>query len=148
MYKIFNNVEGIYIFEGNQREFIEFIKKIASENGDSEIFIFKDILDAIEYLENYCNNLELEEIEDPKKKNIERVVDWFKETNQAITLESLLQEIDVMRVAELDNHNGNPMLEDWFAVSDTNGIIAYFGEIEEALHYRLDYINRILNTVS
>ena len=36
-------------------------------------------------------------------------------------------------------------LENWWAVSNENGIIAYFGKEEDAFRFRLAEINRALN---
>ena len=60
MYKINNNVEDKIIFEGTERDFIEFMQKIAIENKDFDFSIL-GISDALEYLEDYCDNLDLEE---------------------------------------------------------------------------------------
>ena len=57
-YKIHNNVEDKVIFNGNQREFIGFMDAIKNENGDIDYSII-GISDAIEYLEDYCGNLDL-----------------------------------------------------------------------------------------
>jgi hypothetical protein len=35
--------------------------------------------------------------------------------------------------------------KDWFAVSNTDGIVAYFANEIDALRWRLDMINRELN---
>lgn len=43
---------------------------------------------------------------------------------------------------ELSDH---PLLKDWYAVSNTNGIVAYFGKEEDACRFRLAEINRELN---
>jgi len=57
-------------------------------------------------------------------------------------LERLLEEIQVEPIYE---DHCIPALEGWFGVSNHEGIIAYFGTEEEALSYRLSFINRILN---
>lgn len=59
MYKILNNVENQIIKSFNtDDEFVDFIKKIASENDDDNILISNKI-QAINYLQTYCSNLEL-----------------------------------------------------------------------------------------
>jgi hypothetical protein len=58
MYKIYNNVEDKIIFNGNEREFIEFMNTIRDENGDVDYSIL-GVSDAIEYVEDYCGNLDL-----------------------------------------------------------------------------------------
>ncbi len=57
-YTIYNNVEDKNIFQGNEREFIEFVKVIVNENEDYEYSILGSS-DAVEYIEDYCGNLEL-----------------------------------------------------------------------------------------
>lgn len=57
MYIVHNNVEGVDIFKGNEREFIDFVKKIVIENEDFDFSII-GISDAKEYIEDYCGNLE------------------------------------------------------------------------------------------
>lgn len=58
MYTVHNNVEGKIIFSGNEREFIDFMRKIAVENEDFDFSIL-GISDAVEYIEVYCDNLDL-----------------------------------------------------------------------------------------
>lgn len=59
MYKILNNVENQIIKSFNtDDEFVDFIKKIASENDDDNILISNKI-QAINYLQTYCSNLDL-----------------------------------------------------------------------------------------
>jgi hypothetical protein len=69
----------------------------------------------------------------------------FTETQNNLkgkTLDELLDEISV-----LDEWNNQTTgLEGWFAVCTDLGIIAYFGDESEAYRFRLDYINRILNS--
>ena len=38
-------------------------------------------------------------------------------------------------------------LTGWYPVSNEDGIIAYFGREEDALRFRLDYINQLLNPI-
>ena len=59
MYKIYNNVEDIIIFKGNEAEFVHFVRKIAIENEDEELSITTKG-EAYDYIENYCGNLELQ----------------------------------------------------------------------------------------
>lgn len=59
MYKILNNVENKIIFESsNDLEFIEFVRKIVIENEDYDFSVL-GVSDAEEYIEEYCDNLEL-----------------------------------------------------------------------------------------
>ena len=68
-------------------------------------------------------------------------------------LDRLLEEIAVMPCEDMVDdfiegsgmHNLNTQLKKWFAVVNSQGIIAYFGEKSEAFRFRLDYINRIIN---
>jgi hypothetical protein len=55
---VYNNVEDKNVFEGNENQFIDFIKKIVIENEDYDFSII-GLSDAIEYLKDYCSNLEL-----------------------------------------------------------------------------------------
>lgn len=53
---VYNNIEDKNIFEGNESQFIDFMKKIVIENGDYDFSII-GLLDATKYLEDYCSNL-------------------------------------------------------------------------------------------
>jgi hypothetical protein len=55
---VHNNVEDTNVFKGNESQFIDFMKKIVIENEDYDFSII-GLSDAIEYLEDYCSNLEL-----------------------------------------------------------------------------------------
>lgn len=59
-----------------------------------------------------------------------------------MTLDDLLEEISVHAPGMWENDLGPP---NWFAVSNSDGIIAYFGNEVDACRFRLDYINRKLN---
>jgi hypothetical protein len=70
----------------------------------------------------------------------------FKESYynlHGLTLDKLLEEISV---EEIYDSPYSPILNGWFSVVTDLGIIAYFGNEAEAFRFRLDYINRILNT--
>lgn len=58
MITVYNNVESKIIFEGNERNFIEFTKIIVKENQDLDYSII-GVSDAKEYIDDYCDNLEL-----------------------------------------------------------------------------------------
>lgn len=64
-------------------------------------------------------------------------------TGENYTLDDLLEEFTVDE--EWNNHTTR-VLKGWYAFVTPLGIIAYFGTKEEAFRYRLDYINRILNS--
>lgn len=69
----------------------------------------------------------------------------FAETKENLkdkSLDELLEEISVLDEWE----NQTKGLDGWFAVATDLGIVAYFGEEHEAYMFRLDYINRILNS--
>ena len=55
---VYNNVEDKNAFKGNENEFVNFMRKIVIENEDYDFEII-GLLDAIEYLEDYCSNLEI-----------------------------------------------------------------------------------------
>jgi hypothetical protein len=63
MFKIYNNVEDKIIFEGNESEFIDFVEKLVIENEDYGFSVL-GVSDAEEYIEDYCGNLELIDLED------------------------------------------------------------------------------------
>jgi hypothetical protein len=59
MYKINNNVEDKVIGEfEDDLSFIEFVEKIVIENEDYNFSVL-GVSDAIEYIEDYCSDLEL-----------------------------------------------------------------------------------------
>ena len=69
----------------------------------------------------------------------------FEETKENLkgkTLDELFEEISVLDEWE----NQTTGLDGWFAVATDLGIIAYFGNDTEAYKFRLDYINRIVNS--
>ena len=69
----------------------------------------------------------------------------FNETKENLkgkNLDELLEEISVLD----DWDNQTTGLDGWFAVASDLGIIAYFGCEQEAYSFRLDYVNRIMNT--
>lgn len=58
MYTLKNNIEDKVIGQYNELEFIHHMRKIAVENDDEELSI-TCIGEAIDYLNNYCDNLEV-----------------------------------------------------------------------------------------
>ena len=58
------------------------------------------------------------------------------------TLDDLLEDISVMEPHMWENDDGP---KGWYAVCDERGIIAYFGDENDAYRFRLDLINRRLN---
>ena len=58
----------------------------------------------------------------------------------------LLEEISVLSPGMWENEVSS-VLPDWYAVANHKGIIAYFGREEDALRFRLDYINGLLNPI-
>jgi hypothetical protein len=64
------------------------------------------------------------------------------EAKPATRLDDLLEIWSVIDPAQWENDAGP---EGWFAVSNSNGIIAYFGTEADAYRFRLAEINRVLN---
>lgn len=62
--------------------------------------------------------------------------------NTKKTLDELLEDWSVNAPGMWDNDQGP---KDWYAVSNTDGIVAYFGDEASAFRYRLAEINRELN---
>lgn len=58
------------------------------------------------------------------------------------TILELLDEWQVHGPGMWENEEGPA---GWFAVSNDEGIVAYFGNEDDAFHWRLAMINRILN---
>ena len=56
MITVFNKLEDKIVFSGNESEFIDFVATISRENGD-ENMSFIGLSDAIEYIEDYCEEL-------------------------------------------------------------------------------------------
>ena len=59
---------------------------------------------------------------------------------QGRTIAEVIGSVDVLE----EWNNQTTGLDDWFAVASELGIIAYFGEREEAEEFRINYINRLL----
>ena len=59
-------------------------------------------------------------------------------------LDDLLEEISVLSPGHWENEDGP---EEWFAVCDERGIIAYFGDEVMAFNFRLNLINSRLNPI-
>ena len=57
-------------------------------------------------------------------------------------LDELLETWSVLAPGQWENDQGP---QDWYAVCDEEGIIAYFAEEPDALRFRLSEINRVLN---
>jgi len=58
MYTIYNETENKKMFEGTEREFIDFVTSLVEENKHYNFSIL-GISDAIEYVENYGENLKI-----------------------------------------------------------------------------------------
>ena len=56
-FEIYNNIEEKIIFKGDGSELLEFTEIIKQENEDELVIL--SVSDAIEYIENYCYNLNL-----------------------------------------------------------------------------------------
>lgn len=72
----------------------------------------------------------------PKKTRLIRDRNRYKNAD----LEALLAAIQVEE--NIDNIEG---VKGWNGVSNSEGVFAYFGDIELAYHFRLVYINLIIN---
>ena len=59
VYIVNNNVEDKIIFKGYDKEFIDFMSIILKENLDSDNFTIKNTEDCIEYINEFCGNLEV-----------------------------------------------------------------------------------------
>ena len=57
MIEVFNTVEDITVFSGNEIDLLEFMRKISIENEDFN-FSFIDMSDVERYMQ-YCDNLKL-----------------------------------------------------------------------------------------
>jgi hypothetical protein len=57
-YTVHNTVEDEDVFTGNEAEFVHFMRQIAVENSDEDMSI-TCLSEAKDYLEVYCDNLEL-----------------------------------------------------------------------------------------
>lgn len=62
----------------------------------------------------------------------------------ANALDKLLDDWAVLAPGEWENSVA-PELDGWFAVANTEGIVAYFGNERDAYRFRLAEINRALN---
>lgn len=60
---------------------------------------------------------------------------------KTMSLDELLEEIQVVEDTEGLFPEG---IEGWYGVTNTEGIIAYFGDEDAAFSFRLTYINNIL----
>ena len=72
----------------------------------------------------------------------------FEETKanlKVCDIDSLLEEIQVLEPYAWNNQASKALLE-WWAVSTDLGIVAYFGCELDAHRFRIDYINRIMNS--
>lgn len=65
-----------------------------------------------------------------------------KEEQKPRSLDELLDDWNVHAPGMWENEEGP---KDWYAVSNTDGIVAYFGKESDALRFRLAEINRALN---
>lgn len=80
-YTVNNTVEDKIIFHGVERNFIAFMKRILKENEDEDMSIL-GVSDAIEYLEDYCDNLEM--IADPLGEFKGQLKDLLEKYNASI----------------------------------------------------------------
>ena len=71
----------------------------------------------------------------------------IKESNRMKDLDYYLENICVEFPLEFPPKHDFADLTDWYGVSNESGIIAYFGNETDALRFRLDYINSIMNPI-
>ena len=71
----------------------------------------------------------------------------IKESNRMKDLDYYLENICVEFPLEFPPTHAFADLTGWYGVSNESGIIAYFGKEVDALRFRLDYINSIMNTI-
>jgi len=76
--------------------------------------------------------------------NKQKLLDKLKEEYHNYGIEDLLGEFQVEEVNEFETVPDG--LKDWFAVSCSIGVIAYFMDVQDACRFRIDYINTILNS--
>jgi hypothetical protein len=60
----------------------------------------------------------------------------------SMTIEETLEKWQVIAPGQWENEDGP---EDWWAVENDNGIVAFFGDEVDANRYRLWMVNRDLN---
>ena len=65
-----------------------------------------------------------------------------------LSLDDLLDEISVLAPGQWENEMESTALGEWWAVTDEDGIIAYFGSESHACFFRLGLINSRLNPTS
>ncbi len=67
-------------------------------------------------------------------------------TTKPQSLDDLLEVWSVMAPGQWENEASDSIIGDWYAVvNDEKGIIAYFGDEQDACRFRLSEINRVLN---
>lgn len=65
-----------------------------------------------------------------------------RKANTTKDLDDLLEEWAVMEPGLWENEDGP---KNWYAVSNDQGIVAYFGKEADAFRFRMNEINRVLN---
>ena len=115
--KIYNNVDNKVIFESDSEiELIDFVNKIRIENEDFDFSII-GMSDAVEYLEDYCDNLDL------IKTEMERF-DFYLDQKHTIwyrnrfSIEAETLEEAKAKVIEMYGKDDLPS-DDWEQLTDT-----------------------------
>ena len=125
MYSLVNNIEGKVIAElKNDSELIDKVIKIVRENEDFDFSVL-GIGDAIEYIELYCNNLDL--LDDD-------------EVNEFLSnhgIEVLENEPDHYVELMMDNHKCTEWNGKQYYISDSLILTEYEWEIYDVLAYAL-----------
>ena len=125
MYSLVNNIEGKVIAKlKNDSELIDKVIKIVRENEDFDFSVL-GIGDAIEYIELYCNNLDL--LDDD-------------EVNEFLSnhgIEVLENEPDHYVELMMDNHKCTEWNGVQYYLSDSLILTEYEGKIYDVLAYAL-----------
>lgn len=125
MYSLVNNIEGKVIAElKNDSELIDKVIKIVRENEDFDFSVL-GIGDAIEYIELYCDNLDL--LDDDE-------VNEFL-SNHGIEVQD--NEPDHYVELMMDNHKCTEWKGKQYYISDSLTLTEYEWEIYDVLAYAL-----------
>ena len=125
MYSLVNNIESKIInLSSDDTELINFVNKIRIENEDFDFSIL-GISDAIEYIEDYCSNLDL---------LIDSEVEQFLE-DHAIEVEENepINYIELM----MDNHKCSQWKDKQYYISDSLDLSDDEEKIYDVLAYAL-----------
>lgn len=94
--------------------------------------------ETLKKIQAQLNGIDQEDLS-KAEKNILKIIEDSTNTKD---LEELLEEWCVMEPGLWENETGP---KGWYAVSNDEGIVAYFGKEGDAYKFRIDKINQILN---